>query len=133
MRTPTKSKRWRRMLAAAGAFAVAVLTIAVPAISANAASPGPNTVGGLTPGSIQHVWLIILENKSYDETFTGLNNNSYLWQTLPSEGGLLKNYYGTGHSSQDNYIALASGQGPEEDVQEDCSSVDSPFGSNSSI
>jgi len=35
-------------------------------------------------GGIKHVWLIILENKSYDETFTGLNQNSYLWQTLRS-------------------------------------------------
>ena len=72
-------------------------------------------------GAIKHVWLIILENKSYDETFTGLNNNSYLWQTLPSEGVLLKNYYGTGHTSMDNYIALVSGQGPEADTQNDCS------------
>ena len=83
MRTPTKPTRWRRILSAAGAFAVAVLTIAVPAISANAASPGPNTVGGLTPGAIKHVWLIILENKSYDETFTGLNNNSYPGKPSP--------------------------------------------------
>ena len=73
---------------------------------------GPDSVGGLPAGTIHHVWLIILENKSYDETFTGLNSNSYLWQTLPSEGVLLKNYYGTGHTSQDNYIALASGQAP---------------------
>ena len=79
------------------------------------------------------MWLIILENKSYDETFTGLNSNSYLWQTLPSEGVLLKNYYGTGHTSMDNYIALASGQGPEADTQNDCSSVNSPFSSNSTI
>jgi hypothetical protein len=133
MRTPTKSRRWRRVLSAAGAFAVAVLTIAVPAISANAASPGPNTVGGLTPGAVKHVWLIILENKSYDETFTGLNNNSYLWQTLPSEGVLLKNYYGTGHTSMDNYLALASGQAPEADSQNDCATIDTPFSSNSNI
>ncbi len=133
MRISTNTTRWRRLLAVAGASAIAALAIAIPARSASASSPGPDTVGALTPGSIQHVWLIILENKSYDETFTGLNNNSYLWQTLPSEGVLLKNYYGTGHSSQDNYIALASGQGPQEDVQEDCSSVDSPFGSNSTI
>ncbi len=105
----------------------------MPISTASAASPGPNTVGGLTPGAIKHVWLIILENKSYDETFTGLNNNSYLWQTLPSEGVLLKNYYGTGHTSKDNYIALASGQAPQEDTQDDCSSVNSPFGINSSI
>jgi hypothetical protein len=133
MQIPTKPKRSRRILSAAGAFAVAVLAIAVPAISANAASPGPNTVGGLAPGAIKHVWLIILENKSYDETFTGLNNNSYLWQTLPSEGVLLKNYYGTGHTSMDNYIALASGQAPEADTQNDCATINTPFSSNSNI
>src|SRR5271157_5313099 len=133
MRTPPKSKRWLRLFTAASAIAIAVLAVAVPMSTASAASPGPNTVGGLTPGAIKHVWLIILENKSYDETFTGLNANSYLWQTLPSEGVLLKNYYGTGHTSQDNYIALASGQGPQADVQNDCSSVNSPFSSNTSI
>ena len=31
------------------------------------------TSTGLKPGQIKHVWLIILENKSYDATFTGLN------------------------------------------------------------
>ena len=96
----------------ASAAVVSTLAIAAPITTASASSPGPTTVGGLTPGAIKHVWLIILENKSYDETFTGLNNNSYLWQTLPSEGVLLKNYYGTGHTSMDNYIALASGQAP---------------------
>ena len=62
-------------------------------------------------GQVKHVWLIILENKSYDATFTGLNQNSYLWKTLPSQGVLLKNYYGTGHSSQDNYLSMVSGPG----------------------
>jgi hypothetical protein len=131
-RTPC-SKRWRRAFVAISAAVIATLAIALPVRSATAASPGPNTVGGLAPGAIKHVWLIILENKSYDETFTGLNNNSYLWQTLPSEGVLLKHYYGTGHTSQDNYIALASGQAPQEDVQNDCASVNSPFSDNSHI
>jgi hypothetical protein len=133
MRTSTKPKRWWRILSVASAFAVAVLAIALPTVPANATSAGPNTVGGLAPGAIKHVWLIILENKSYDETFTGLNNNSYLWQTLPSEGVLLKNYYGTGHTSMDNYIALASGQGPQADTQNDCATIDTPFSSNSNI
>ena len=44
------------------------------------------TSTGTPVGAIKHVWLIILENKSYDETFTGLNQNSYLWQTLPAAG-----------------------------------------------
>ena len=62
-----------------------------------------------------------MENKSYDATFTGLNNNTYLWKTLPSQGTLLTNYYGTGHYSQDNYTALVSGQAPLYDQQ-----IDSP-------
>ena len=72
---------------------------------------------------IKHVWLIIEENKSYDETFTGLNQNSYLWQTLPEQGALLTHYYGTGHFSMDNYISLVSGQAPSYDVQDDCSTT----------
>jgi len=117
-----------------GASALVALAAVIPLGGNIAASgAGPSTVGGLPAGAIHHVWLIILENKSYDETFTGLNANSYLWETLPSEGVLLKNYYGTGHTSQDNYIAMASGQGPEADTQNDCSYADSAFGSNSTI
>ncbi len=84
---------------------------------------------GIRPGKIKHVWLIILENKSYDASFTGLNNNTYLWKTLPSQGVLLKNYYGTGHDSLDNYISLASGQAPLTDDQSDCPDYDSITGS----
>jgi hypothetical protein len=79
------------------------------------------------------VWLIILENKSYDATFTGLNENSYLWKTLPQQGVLLKKYYGTGHSSMDNYLSMVSGQSPNEDTQEDCSVANKTIGPNSDI
>jgi hypothetical protein len=41
-------------------------------------------------------------------------------ETLPAQGVLLKNYYGTGHFSQDNYISMASGQATLPDVQADC-------------
>jgi hypothetical protein len=75
---------------------------------------------GIAPGKIKHVWLIILENKSYDASFTGLNRNTYLWRTLPAQGALLKNYYGTGHGSLDNYTTLVSGQATEPDLQSDC-------------
>ena len=88
---------------------------------------------GTPVGAVKHVWLIILENKSYDETFTGLNQNSYLWQTLPQQGALLTNYYGTGHFSMDNYISLMSGQAPSYDVQDDCSTVASMTNSNAGI
>ena len=133
-RVRRKRRRLNPFTALLGAVALVMLGVVVPLGGGlTAAASGPTTVGGLPARTIHHVWLIILENKSYDETFTGLNANSYLWQTLPSEGVLLKNYYGTGHTSQDNYIALASGQGPEFDTQNDCSYADTPFGSNSSI
>jgi hypothetical protein len=78
------------------------------------------SASGTPTGAVKHVWLIILENKSYDATFSSLNNNSYLWKTLPSQGALLKNYYGTGHFSLDNYTSLVSGQGPAPADQNDC-------------
>jgi hypothetical protein len=77
--------------------------------------------------------LIILENKSYDETFTGLNQNSYLWQTLPQQGALLTHYYGTGHFSMDNYISLVSGQSPSWGVQDDCSTTANMTNNNGGI
>ena len=112
--------------------------VAVPASIARLAAPAKSsgvtiTSTGLRPGAIKHVWLIILENKSYDATFTGLNQNSYLWKTLPQQGVLLKKYYGTGHSSMDNYLSLVSGQAPNEDTQEDCSVSNKIIGPNSDI
>jgi hypothetical protein len=91
------------------------------------------TSTGTPVGGIKHVWLIILENKSYDETFTGLNQNSYLWQTLPQQGALLTNYYGTGHFSMDNYISLVSGQAPSYATQDDCSTTANMTNNNSGI
>jgi hypothetical protein len=84
-------------------------------------------------GGVKHVWLIILENKSYDETFSGLNQNSYLWQTLPQQGALLNHYYGTGHFSMDNYISLVSGQSPSYATQDDCSTAANMTNNNSGI
>ena len=88
---------------------------------------------GTPVGGVKHIWLIIEENKSYDETFTGLNQNSYLWQTLPQQGALLTNYYGTGHFSMDNYISLVSGQSPSYATQDDCSTTANMTNSNNGI
>lgn len=118
----------------AGLLVAGVLAATSSIAAADAHHTGTTiTSTGLKPGQIKHVWLIILENKSYDATFTGLNQNSYLWKTLPSQGVLLTNYYGTGHSSQDNYLSMVSGQSPSEDVQQDCSIENFNFGSNASI
>ena len=57
------------------------------------------------------------------------NNNTYLWKTLPSQGVLLKNYYGTGHDSLDNYLSMVAGQAPLTDTQSDCPDYDAITGS----
>ena len=118
---------WRSRGAAAAAVGALALggMAAAPALAANSApvthSSHTSRDGlGIKPGKIKHVWLIILENKSYDATFTGLNNNTYLWKTLPGQGVLLKNYYGTGHFSLDNYVSMVSGQATQPDTQADC-------------
>jgi hypothetical protein len=143
----TKSRIGHRLVRTAVACGVGLFSVAgvaVPASIASAAASHPAASSsasksltisstGLKSGAIKHVWLIILENKSYDATFTGLNQNSYLWKTLPKQGVLLKKYYGTGHSSMDNYLSLVSGQSPNEDTQEDCSVANKTIGPNSTI
>lgn len=69
----------------------------------------------------RHVFTIILENSEFEETFVADRRQApYLTQTLPAQGTLAVNYYGTGHSSLDNYIAITSGQGPNAETQGDC-------------
>lgn len=99
-----------RLLCALGLTA-AMSTVPVAATgSASAASPG-----------IGHVWTIVLENSEFAQTFVaGRSSAPYLTQTLPSLGKLVVQYYGTGHSSLDNYIAMTSGQGPNASTQGDC-------------
>ena len=104
-----------------------------PNLGGLSASDGYTTTANLAPGSITHVWLIILENKSYNSEFSGVNDDTYLWQTLPSEGVLVQNYHGTGHTSMDNYITMVSGQAPQYDVQSDCSDVNTQFASNNAV
>jgi hypothetical protein len=134
----TGRRRTVSFLAAAGLLAAGLAAVGTSSVASahtnDVAHRGTEiTSTGLRPGQVKHVWLIILENKSYDATFTGLNQNSYLWKTLPSQGVLLKDYYGTGHYSMDNYISMVSGQGPQQDTQSDCNVVDTQFGSDSSI
>ena len=54
----------------------------------------------------------MLENEGYAATFGSPSDDPYLASTLPAAGALLTNYYGIGHHSNDNYIAMISGQAP---------------------
>src|SRR5258708_2843161 len=72
------------------------------------------------PPPIKHVFIIVLENKGFDETFGPSAPPTWLAQTLVPHGQLLRQYYGTGHASLDNYVAMVSGQGPNLITQSDC-------------
>lgn len=122
------SVRARSLFAVAALSAAALGAVGVAGTSTAAAAPD-----SLKKNAIKHVWLIILENKSYDASFTGLNKNSYLWSTLPKQGALLTQYYGTGHYSQDNYESMVSGQAPEQDTQADCDVAATSFSSNALV
>ena len=69
---------------------------------------------------IQHVFMIVLENKSFNETFGSASPAPYLSQQLTGQGALLSNYYAIGHNSLPNYVALVSGQAPNAITQSDC-------------
>jgi hypothetical protein len=82
----------------------------------------PTTVVSHPAGSKpQHVFIIVLENESYDETFGPNSKAPFLSKCLITKGQLLTDYYGIGHNSLDNYIAMVSGQSPNQDTQNDCS------------
>ena len=69
---------------------------------------------------IRHVFVITLENEGYATTFGPTSKAPYLSQTLPTMGALLTQYYGTGHVSLDNYMAMISGQAGTLDTHNDC-------------
>lgn len=74
--------------------------------------------------SIEHVFIILLENKGFDTTFRAGTDAPYLADTLTKQGALLRQYYGIGHLSLGNYIALVSGVAPTPQTQADCGHFD---------
>jgi hypothetical protein len=92
----------------------ALLTVALTACSGGAPPPVP----ALPP--IRHVFVLLLENQSYAGTFGQQSAAPYLARTLAAQGALLTQYYAIGHASLGNYVALVSGQAPNEATQLDC-------------
>lgn len=74
------------------------------------------------PAPVRHVFVIMLENKGFDTTFGPATLAPYFADTLARQGAFLRQYYGTGHVSLDNYIAIISGLAPTRQTQIDCPS-----------
>lgn len=80
-------------------------------------SPPPG--GDVTVPRSRHIWLLILENKTFDQ-IVGNPAAPYL-NDLISKGGLATRYQAVDHPSQPNYLALFSGslQGVADDKPHD--------------
>ena len=80
---------------------------------------GQSTASAQTP-AIGHVWIVLLENKNYVETFGANTKAPYFAHDVAGQGQLLVNYYAITHLSLGNYIALLSGQPSNGETQSDC-------------
>ncbi|MGC2526672.1 MAG: alkaline phosphatase family protein [Candidatus Acidiferrum sp.] len=103
--------RWFRALL----LSVSILTLAFP----QSAFPAPGGDDDFRQ-NIKHVFVIVLENEGFNTTFGPNSKAPYLSQTLTKQGVLLNQYYGTGHASLDNYIAMISGQAATPQTRNDC-------------
>jgi hypothetical protein len=102
-----------RLLFAAAALAVLALAVLGSAGASAGAKQKP-------PAHIKHVFIIVLENENAGTTFGPGSPAPYLAKKLTAKGELLRNYYGIGHNSNDNYLAMVSGQAPNLQTQLDC-------------
>lgn len=132
---PAKLARWRTRGRPPQAIAVittgclaAALTVGValaaPATASRAGRAAQATADlqrvSFPLTKIHHVWIIELENEGYGATFGHPSADPELAKVLAGQGALLKNYYGIGHDSLDNYIAEISGQAPDYQTGQDC-------------
>jgi hypothetical protein len=101
----------RRIALAASAMALALVGCAsAPHVTpSKAAAP-----------RIGHVFVIVLENEPFDTTFGAQSQAPYLAHELPAQGAMLRQYFGIGHFSLPNYLAMISGQAPNQATQGDC-------------
>jgi len=69
---------------------------------------------------VGHVFVIVLENKGFEETFGPDSQAPYFSKVLTKQGVLLTQYFGTAHYSLGNYLAMISGQGGTKQTRDDC-------------
>ena len=99
---------------------LALLAAAVAAIAVTVAPHAQAATKGLEGiPHFDHVVVLVEENEDASETFGATSPAVYL-KALRKKGVFLPNYYGTGHASLDNYIAMASGQPPQPADMGDC-------------
>jgi hypothetical protein len=73
---------------------------------------------GLPP--VQHVFVIVLADHGFEETYGPSSTATYISKTLPEKGELLSNYYAVTTGDLANEIALLSGEGPNPATAANC-------------
>ena len=94
--------------------------VAVAATLALGASITANAAQGIEGvPAYDHVGVLVLENESFSSTWGSTSPATYLNSLVPG-GAFADMYFGTGHVSLDNYIAMTSGQGWTPTTGSDC-------------
>src|ERR1700722_15810560 len=97
-----------------------ILLAALFAALSSPLSAAPGNSDDSRDHRVGHVFVIVLENEGFDVTFGPASKAPFLSKTLASQGVLLNQYYGTGHVSLDNYIAMLSGQAATPQTRNAC-------------
>jgi phosphatidylinositol-3-phosphatase len=103
-------------------------TESTPAKSAPASSKGAGNkkgggstdAGGSHLPPVKHVFLIVLADQPYAQSFGPESPAPYLAHTLEHQGELLVRFYAVAHEELPNEIALISGLGPTPATAADC-------------
>jgi hypothetical protein len=69
---------------------------------------------------VKHVFMIVLGENGFEESFGPTSQAPYLAKTLTEQGELLTNYYAVAQGKLANQAALLSGQGPTPQLVAEC-------------
>ena len=69
---------------------------------------------------VKHVFVIMLGENGYEETFGKASASKFLGKELPAQGELLTNYFAVTKGELANQVALLSGQGPTPETAANC-------------
>ena len=93
---------------------VAALALSVAMCPALGATARPAAVP-----AIHHVFIVVLENEEYRNTF-GPKSPAHYLKSLRRLGAAVPDYYATSHFSLGNYLTLISGQATNPTTNDDC-------------
>ena len=115
--TSDRRVRRRRLALPLVAALIAGLCSAVGVAAASTTAGSTRRSARATGPTVSHVFQIVLEN---EEESTSFPNTGTELDQLAAQGVFIPKYYGTGHASADNYIAMLSGQAQFSSTSQDC-------------